>query len=191
MPSLIHHIASCDRLPRPTLAKGGPFASDRLGQSILPESALKDSLYLRPSGLRKPVADQQVPRGGVLQVSGSMRTPSPVRNHPLKSMAQTSLGLCAEAARPTLPRAVAVSVDAPAQLGPVCSLPCWAPANALVARPFEAMPPPSSAPTLDGPAWPRSAARLSPEASHWDDYAELGYGLPAHSTHTSGIAGGL
>ena len=26
-----------------------------------------------------------------------MRTPSPVRNHPLKSMAQTSLGLCAEA----------------------------------------------------------------------------------------------
>ena len=78
---------------------------------------------------------------------------------------------------------------APAQLGPVCSLPCWAPANALVARPFEAMPPPSSAPTLDGPAWPRSAARLSPEASHWDDYAELGYGLPAHSTHTSGIAG--
>ena len=26
MPSLIHHIASCDRLPRPTLAKGGPLS---------------------------------------------------------------------------------------------------------------------------------------------------------------------
>ena len=82
-PSVLFRVAGLDSLrndaqldppycqlrqaPKTNACKGrSVVASDRLGQSILPESALKDSLYLRPSGLRKPVADQQVPRGGVL-----------------------------------------------------------------------------------------------------------------------------
>ena len=65
--SLLPSSVRLRRRSRLCLRKGrSVVASDRLGQSILPESALKDSLYLRPSGLRKPVADQQVPRGGVL-----------------------------------------------------------------------------------------------------------------------------
>ena len=203
-PSVLFRVAGLDSLrndaqldppycqlrqaPKTNACKGrSVVASDRLGQSILPESALKDSLYLRPSGLRKPVADQQVPRGGVLHgervyanaVAGA-EPPFEVDGPNVVGVVRRGKGLAPRCRVPS-------PFPSTHQPSSVQYVPCRA--GRRPTQPFEAMPPPSSAPTLDGPAWPRSAARLSPEASHWDDYAELGYGLPAHSTHTSGIAG--
>ena len=96
--SLTHHTASEDRLPRPTLAKGGPL-SDLMARGS--QYSLKARSRTRrtsgPLGLISPLQTNRYREAASCTVRGSILTPFPVRNHPLRSMDHTSLGLSAAA----------------------------------------------------------------------------------------------
>ena len=98
MPSLTHHTASCDKLPKPTLAKGGPLSVRMVDGSPYSRKACSSTLRAsRWLGCRSPSHTNRYREAASCTVKGSIRVLSPVRNHPLKSIDHTSLGLSAAA----------------------------------------------------------------------------------------------
>ena len=97
MPNFIHHTAKWDSRPAPVVANGAPL-SVRTARGNPNSRNARSNHGRTPASLGATIRQQNTNRANASAiVSGSHRTPSPVRNQPLKSAVQTSLGAWAAA----------------------------------------------------------------------------------------------